>query len=156
MGDFQRCIPLSVCICPQTFFFIYFYPGVFADVSTGHFLSLDPQFTGLGSGITRMLHRNCYDRVRKTLRLIPTFHSIKTDNLIPANSTFCVTYAHVLTWKESTMLNLHRLWNYTRQHNKPTRLFFSLHMSPLPMYWSLNVSSTRSRVTSCQEFRLLA
>lgn len=35
-----------------------FYPGVFADVPTSHFLSLHPQFTGLGSGKVHMLFQN--------------------------------------------------------------------------------------------------
>lgn len=56
---------------------------------------------------------------------------------------------------ESRSLSLHWFVELQAAQDEPTRLFFSLHMSPRPMYWSLNVSSTRSRVTSWKEFSLL-
>lgn len=61
---------LTVCIYPKKIL-LFFYPGVFADVSTGHFLSLDPQFTGLGPEISWMLHKKLLASFKKMVRSIP-------------------------------------------------------------------------------------
>lgn len=82
---------LPVCIYSHTF--LLFYPGVFADVSTGHFLSLDPQFTGLGSKISQMLDKKLLLMWQKDAEINSnvSIQNEKTADLIPANSTFCVT-----------------------------------------------------------------